>query len=113
MILTPDNEYAAVLDACVLAPMSLCDTLLRLAEQPAMYRPLWSKQILEEVGAALRKKIGLTEAQCNHRIAQMRSAFPEAELIVPGTLLQAFDGFRTPGTGTYWPLPFTDTPIPS
>jgi hypothetical protein len=34
MILAQDNEYAAVLDACVLVPMPLCDTLLRLAEDP-------------------------------------------------------------------------------
>lgn len=52
MILTPDNEYAVVLDACVLVPMSLCDTLLRLAEEPAMYRPLWSDEILAEVSRA-------------------------------------------------------------
>ena len=26
------NQYIAVLDTCVLAPMPLCDTLLRLAE---------------------------------------------------------------------------------
>jgi hypothetical protein len=54
MILTQDNEYAAVLDACVLVPMPLCDTLLRLAEDPAMYRPLWSEAILTEVATALR-----------------------------------------------------------
>ena len=32
--MTPD---AVVLDACVLANYSLCDTLLRLAEPPALY----------------------------------------------------------------------------
>jgi hypothetical protein len=57
MILTQDNEYAALLDACVLVPMCLCDTLLRLAEEPAMYRPLWSNEILQEVGTALETKI--------------------------------------------------------
>jgi hypothetical protein len=38
MILTPDNEYSAVFDTCVLAPMPLCDVLLRGAEEPALYR---------------------------------------------------------------------------
>jgi len=63
MILTPDNEYAVVLDACVLVPMPLCDTLLRLAEEPAMYRPMWSEEILQEVGAALEKRLKRTPAQ--------------------------------------------------
>jgi hypothetical protein len=49
LILTLDNEYAAVLDACVLVPMPLCDTLLRCAEDPGLFRALWSEQILEEV----------------------------------------------------------------
>lgn len=40
--------YAAVLDACVLVPTALCDTLLRLAED-GFYRPLWSDRILLEV----------------------------------------------------------------
>lgn len=40
--------YAAVLDANVLVPTALCDTLLRLAED-GFYRPLWSERILIEV----------------------------------------------------------------
>lgn len=77
MILTPDNEYAVVLDACVLYPMPLCDTLLRLAEDPSLYRPLWSDQILEEVGYTLIKH-GYTEAQRDRRLDFMRQFFPEA-----------------------------------
>ncbi len=46
--------YAAVLDACVLVPNALCDTLLRFAES-GFYRPLWSKQILEEAAYAIKK----------------------------------------------------------
>ena len=37
--------YAAVLDACALVPVSLADTLLRIAEH-GLYRPLWSEQLL-------------------------------------------------------------------
>jgi hypothetical protein len=62
LILTIDNEYAAVLDACVLVPMPLCDTLLRCAEDPALFRALWS---------------------------MMREAFPEACVSVPPALLGA------------------------
>jgi hypothetical protein len=91
MILTPDNEYAAVLDACVLLPMPLCDTLLRLAEEPSLYRPLWSTTVLEEVERNLRIKLGHTTQQSQYRIDRMRFTFPEAEVYVPPELLKAFD----------------------
>jgi hypothetical protein len=44
--------YAAVLDACVLVPTALCDTLLRLAEA-GFCRPVLSARILEEVHDAV------------------------------------------------------------
>ena len=56
MLFTQENEYSAVLDACVLVPMALCDTLLRLAEKPALYQPLWSEQILAEVAKVLESE---------------------------------------------------------
>jgi hypothetical protein len=40
----------AVLDACVLVPIALADTLLRVAEK-GLYRPLWSARILAEAVA--------------------------------------------------------------
>jgi 3-deoxy-D-arabino-heptulosonate 7-phosphate (DAHP) synthase len=40
-------RYAAVLDACVLVPVALADTLLRIAERD-LYRPLWSARIAAE-----------------------------------------------------------------
>lgn len=45
----PRGEIVAVLDACVLLPASLRDTLLRLAETPPLYIPKWSGQIWAEV----------------------------------------------------------------
>lgn len=88
MILTPDNEYAAVLDACVLYPMPLCDTLLRLAEEPAFYRPLWSDHILREVEKALESH-GYSELQRRRRISIMREHFPEALVDVPEEIIKA------------------------
>jgi predicted nucleic acid-binding protein len=76
-------SYTAVLDACVLVPMPLCDTLLRLAEEPATYRPLWSEQILLEVGVALENKLKRNAFQRQRRLHAMRGAFPDAELDVP------------------------------
>jgi predicted nucleic acid-binding protein len=75
-----------VLDACVLVPMPLCDTLLRLAEEPAMYRPLWSERILLELGNALERKLKRTAFQRERRVLAMRGAFPEAEISFPEDL---------------------------
>ena len=44
-------RYTAVLDACVLVPIALADTLLRVAEK-GLYRPLWSERILAEAQQA-------------------------------------------------------------
>ena len=45
-------RYAVVLDACVLVPIALADTLLRLAERD-LYRPLWSARIVAEATDAI------------------------------------------------------------
>ena len=91
MIFTQENEYSAVLDACVLVPMALCDFLLRLAEEPAMYRPLWSEEILSEVAKALKTKLNRTDEEIAWRLSQMREAFPESMVVVPCELLRAVE----------------------
>ena len=91
MIFTQENEYSAVLDACVLVPMSLCDLLLRLAEEPAMYRPLWSEQILSEMAKTLRTKLHRSPTDVAWRRQQMNHAFPEAMVSVPSELLRAVE----------------------
>jgi predicted nucleic acid-binding protein len=96
MILTLDNEYSAVLDACVLAPMPLCDTLLRCAEEPALFRLIWSDTILEEVHGTLNKRFGHTIEQCDYRIQKMREAFPEACVVVPDEVLLAIPDLPDP-----------------
>jgi hypothetical protein len=47
-----------VLDACVLANFSLCDTLLRLAEPPRLFEPKWSEEIIRETARTLESKLG-------------------------------------------------------
>jgi predicted nucleic acid-binding protein len=99
MIFTPEgkyedkyeDEYSVVLDACVLVPVSLCDLLLRLAEDPATYKPLWSEQVLTETAKALRTKIGISAAQAQRRLDQMTATFPMATIAVPPELLKAAD----------------------
>jgi predicted nucleic acid-binding protein len=91
MIFTPENEYSAVLDACVLVPMALCDLLLRLAEEPATYRPVWSEHILTEMTKALTTKLHRSRPQATWRRQQMIQAFPEAMVPVPPELLRAVE----------------------
>jgi predicted nucleic acid-binding protein len=93
MILTLENEWSAVLDSCVLIPMPLCDTLLRLAEEPALYRPLWSEQILAEVSTVLESKFKCNKEQCEKRISRMRAAFPEAVIDIAGDFVKGLTGF--------------------
>lgn len=89
MILTQDNEYAVVLDACVAAPMPLCDTLLRLAEDPAFYRIFWSEQLLAEVERTLVNRFQYTPEQGARRIRTMNECFPEALVNVPQSLIDS------------------------
>ncbi len=68
------NQHIVVLDTCVLAPMPLCDTLLRLAEEPALYIPRWSDDILRELRSTL-VRMGYSAAQANRRIPPGTSAW--------------------------------------
>jgi predicted nucleic acid-binding protein len=74
------DPYIAVLDTCVLAPMPLCDTLLRLAEDPAFYIPKWSDDILRELRSTLQR-MGYTPAQAGRRVTAMETAFEDASII--------------------------------
>jgi predicted nucleic acid-binding protein len=72
------NPYIALLDACVLVPMPVADTLFRLAEEPAFYTPKWSPDILEEVQRTLSTKLNRTSDQVVRRMSFMRDHFPDA-----------------------------------
>jgi predicted nucleic acid-binding protein len=71
-------KFTAVLDACVLIPMPLADTLLRLATIPELYAAKWTDQIMSEVSRNLQRNFGLTHEQVTYREAEIRRHFPEA-----------------------------------
>ena len=76
-MLAPGERLVAVLDTCVLAPMPLCDTLLRLAEEPSLYTAKWSADIFRELRSTLQR-MGYTLAQADRRIVAMTGAFDDA-----------------------------------
>ncbi|SPF37845.1 conserved hypothetical protein [Candidatus Sulfopaludibacter sp. SbA4] len=72
------RDVKVVLDACVLIPMPLADTLLRLAAGQRLYLPKWTDQIMAEVNRNLTEKLGLTDEQVAYRESEIRRHFPEA-----------------------------------
>jgi hypothetical protein len=56
------GDFPAVLDACVLIPMPLADTLLRLAAGPRLYLPKRTDEIMAEVSRNLIEKFDVPEA---------------------------------------------------
>ncbi len=84
------GDIVALLDANVLYPMPLCDTLLSLAEGssfPALFLPRWSGDILEETRRNLVADGRCTPAQALRRIQLMNDAFPEASVTAYETLI--------------------------
>lgn len=71
-------DYRVLLDACVLIPMPLADTLLRMAETPRLFLPKWSQQIMEEVTRTLVKKWAMPQDKALRREEALRRHFPEA-----------------------------------
>jgi hypothetical protein len=67
------------LDSCVLYPLPLRDTLLRVAAQN-LYAVRWSSRILDEVARNLVEDRRATSEQAAGLIDAMRRAFRDAEL---------------------------------
>jgi predicted nucleic acid-binding protein len=67
-----------VLDACVLVPQGLCDLLLRLAEEPSLYQPIISDQVLEECRRTLTMKLPRKWPVnlADKWVAEIRRSFP-------------------------------------
>ena len=71
-------DYRVVLDACVLIPMPLADTLLRMAEAPRIYLPKWSQSIMDEVTRNLIAKWDMPDEKARRREEELRRHFPES-----------------------------------
>jgi len=71
-------DYSVLLDACVLIPMPLSDSLLRMAEAARLYLPKWSDAIMQEVTRNLIGKFKVEPAKAQRREDEIRRHFPEA-----------------------------------
>lgn len=69
--------FVVVVDANVLYPFSLRDTLLRAAAA-GLYQIRWSEEILDETRRNLIADGQIDSDQAAHLMAAMRNAFPEA-----------------------------------
>jgi predicted nucleic acid-binding protein len=58
--------------------MPLADTLLRLAEPPALFEARWSDEILEEMTRTLELRFGKSAEKARNRESVMREFFPNA-----------------------------------
>lgn len=76
-----------VLDACVLANFSLCDTLLRLAEAPALFEPKWSEEIMAETVRTLEGKLGWPSTLASYFHSELLSHFGDAWVTGHGPLI--------------------------
>jgi predicted nucleic acid-binding protein len=70
--------FPAFIDTNVLFGAYLCDTMLCLAEA-GTYRPLWSAGVMDELERNLLER-GLSSEAITHRLAEMTSAFPDAQV---------------------------------
>ncbi len=73
-------DFRVVLDACVLIPMPLADTLLRMAEAPRLYLPRWSQRIMDEVTRNLIAKWDMPFERVRRREEELRRHFPAASV---------------------------------
>ncbi|HEX5504304.1 MAG TPA: PIN domain-containing protein [Thermomicrobiales bacterium] len=89
------SSFGVVLDACVLVPAALRDTLLRAAQR-GLYRPCWSEMILGEVERTLTRTGLATLAGARRLVAILRDRFPRAvatgyERLIPGMVTRDAD----------------------
>jgi len=80
------SSFGVVLDACVLIPAALRDTLLRAAEY-RLYRVFWSEAILDEVRRNLVADHLTDPPGAARLVAQLRRAFPGSPVEGYGPLL--------------------------
>lgn len=81
-------NFPAVLDTNVLFSSTLCDTVLRIAEE-GVFGPYWSTGVLDELAEVLVREAELPLVRVERRIVNMRRAFPLSEIVGYEPLISA------------------------
>ena len=81
------EELLVILDSCVIFPMPLCDTLLRVAEAE-LYSLRFSQEILDGATRNLVKKGIMTDAKAARFQTMIKNTFPDAMVEVPPELVE-------------------------
>jgi len=84
-------DVRVFLDACVLANYAVTDVLLRLAEHPRQYLPIWSEHVLDETYRTHTEKLGWPEEIASSFREALLKTFPEAMSSGYEHLLPAMD----------------------
>lgn len=71
-------DFKVCIDACVLANIAVCDLLLRLAEKPRLFLPIWSSKIMEEVRNTQLNKLNWLEQIVDSYHAEVARSFPDS-----------------------------------
>jgi hypothetical protein len=72
-------RYTALLDACVLFPVAVCDSLMSVAAT-GLYAPKWTQRIEDEWTRSLGQKTGRPPGSYTVRRDAMRDAAPDWEV---------------------------------
>ena len=72
-------RYTALLDACVLFPVAVCDSLMSVAAT-GLYAPKWTQRIEDEWTRSLEQKSGRPPGSYTVRRDAMRDAAPDWEV---------------------------------
>lgn len=75
-------RYTALLDACVLFPVAVCDSLMSVAVT-GLYAPKWTRRIEDEWSRSLDEKHGKPPGTYAARRDAMRDAAPDWEVPEP------------------------------
>jgi len=73
-------DFKVLIDACVLANFGVCDLMLRLAESPRLFLPVWSDEILAETHRTHLNKLGWSQDIANSFQEEIQNAFPNASV---------------------------------
>ena len=84
-------DFKVLIDTCVLANYGVCDLMLRLAESPRLFLPVWSDEILAETNRTHLDKLDWPKDIAASFQEEIRKAFPHASVNDYGHLIDKLE----------------------